>query len=56
MSKINKFQWTYGLFGYNYRVTTLSRLYLTVSGVIILSLKSIGQFDIHILINQKSQK
>ena len=31
------------LFGHNYRVTALS-LYLTVIGIIIQSLKSIGQF------------
>ena len=35
MSKINKFKWTYGLFGHNYRVAALSRLYLTVLEIII---------------------
>ena len=30
MSKINILKWTYGLFGHNYRVATLSTLYLTV--------------------------
>ena len=37
---------TYGLFGHNYRVTTLlhSTLYFTVLGIIIPSLKSIGHF------------
>ena len=44
MSKINKFKLTYGLFGHNYRVAALSTLYLTVLGIIIPSLKSIGQF------------
>ncbi len=43
MSKINMFKWTCGLFGHNYRVAALSTLYLTVSGIIIPSLKSIGQ-------------
>ncbi len=41
MSKINEFKCTYGLFGHNYRVAAL---YLTVLGMIIPSLKSIGQF------------
>ena len=36
--------WTYGLFGKNYRVATLSTFSLTVSGIIIPSLKVIGQF------------
>ena len=36
--------WTYGHFDNNYRVATLSTLSLTVSGIIIPSLKSIGQF------------
>ena len=36
--------WTYGLLGKNYRVATLSTFYLTVSGIIIPSLKVIGQF------------
>ncbi len=44
MSKINKFKWMYGLFGHNYRVASLSTLYLTVLGITIPSLKSIGQF------------
>ena len=43
MSKINKFKWTYGLFGHNYRVAALSTFYLTVS-VIIPSLKMIKIF------------
>ncbi len=43
MSKINKFKYTYGLFGHNYRVAALSTLYLTVLGIIIPSLKQIGQ-------------
>ncbi len=36
--------WTYGLFGHNYRVFTLSTLYLTVSGIIIPILKTMAQF------------
>ena len=36
--------WTYGLFGKNYRVATLFTFSLTVSGIIIPSLKVIGQF------------
>ncbi len=36
--------WTYELFGRNYRVATLSTFSLTVSGIIIPSLKVIGQF------------
>ncbi len=39
-----KLPWTYRHFGPNYRVVTLSTLYLTVSGFIIPNLKSIGQF------------
>ena len=38
------FKWTYGQIGHNYRVATFSTLYLTVSGIIITSLKSIEQF------------
>ena len=30
MSKINIFKWMYGLFGHNYRVAALSKLYLTI--------------------------
>ena len=37
-------QWTYGLFGEDYRVATLSIVYLTVSGIIMPSLNWIGQF------------
>ncbi len=37
--------WTYGLFGQNYRVATLSTFYPTVSAIIIPSLKIIGQFN-----------
>ena len=36
--------WMYGLFGKNYRVATLSTFSLTVTGIIIPSLKVIGQF------------
>ena len=42
MSKSLK--WTYGPVGHNYQVDTLSTLYLTVLGIFIPSLKSIGQF------------
>ncbi len=34
----------HGTFGYNQRVATLSTFYLTISGILIPSLKSIGQF------------
>ena len=47
MSKINKFKWTYWLFGHNYRVAALSTFYLTVIGIIIPRLKSVGQFWIN---------
>ena len=53
MSKINMFKMDAGLFGHNYRVATLSTLYLTVLGIIITSLKSIRQFCVPILIKQK---
>ncbi len=43
MSKTNKFKWTYELFGHTYRVAALSTLYLTLLGIIIPSLKSLGQ-------------
>ncbi len=36
--------WTYGLFGENYRVATPSTFSQTVSGIILPSLKVIGQF------------
>ena len=42
--------WMYVLFGRNYRVVTLSTLYLTVLDIIILMLKFIRQSK---LINQK---
>ncbi len=35
---------TYGLFGQNYRVISLSKLHLTVLGIFTQSLKSIGKF------------
>ena len=44
MSKNNIFKWTYELYGHNYRVAALSTLYLTVLGIIISNLKSLGQF------------
>ncbi len=37
-------KWTLGHFGHNYMFAALSTFYLTVSGITILSLKSIGQF------------
>ena len=45
-------KWTYRLFGMNYRVATLSTLSLTVSGIILPSLKVIGQF-LQAKINEK---
>ena len=42
--KINVLNWPSGLFGQKYGVATLSTFYLTVSGIIIPSFKSIGQF------------
>ena len=36
----------YGLSCNNYRVATLPKLYLTVKGIIMPSLKSLGQFNI----------
>ena len=36
--------WTYGLFGQNYRVAWFSTFYLTVSEVIMPNLKSLGQY------------
>ncbi len=41
------------LFGPNRRVATLSKLYITVSGTMIPNLKSIGQFELNILMNKK---
>ncbi len=35
--------WTYRLFGHNYRVATHSTIFLTVSGIVLSSLKLIGQ-------------
>ncbi len=37
-------KWTYGIFGNNHRDSTLPTLYLTVSVIIIPSLKKKGQF------------
>ncbi len=37
-------KWIYGVSKNNYRVAILSRLYLTVPGIIIPGMKSIGQF------------
>ena len=43
--KVNMFlNCTYGLYGQNYRVATLSTFYLTVTGIIIPGFKSIGHF------------
>ena len=39
------FNWTYGHSGNDYKVAALSKLYLTVIGIIIQNLKSIGQFE-----------
>ncbi len=36
-------KWTSGLFGHKYKVATLSIFYPTVSGIIIMSFKSLGQ-------------
>ena len=41
--KIKCLKWTHGLFWHNYRVSTLSRFNLTVSGISIRSLKFIGK-------------
>ena len=38
------FEWTYRLSGNDYRVDTLYKLYLTVTGINIQCLKPIGQF------------
>ena len=38
------FKWMYGHSGNAYRVATLSKLYLTTTGITMQSLKSIGQF------------
>ena len=43
MIKIKRLRWTYGLIGHNYRVATLSTLHPAVPGIIIPSLKSLGQ-------------
>ena len=42
--KLERIKWTYGLFGNDYRVAMLSKSYLTGKGIIMQSLKSIGQF------------
>ncbi len=34
--KINKIKWTYGLFGHKYRIATLSTLYLTILGTMLI--------------------
>ena len=51
MSKSIYLKQTYGLFDQNYRVVTLSTIYLNVLGMIIPSLKSIGQ----LILNNKSK-
>ncbi len=43
MSKINMFKTYVWTFGENYKVAILTTLYLTVSGIIIIRLKSIEQ-------------
>ena len=45
--------WTYGHNGNDYRVSTLSKSYWTVTGIIMQSLVSIGQFK-HAWIKDKS--
>ena len=40
--KLTCLKWTYGLFDQNYGVAMLYTLYLTVSGIIIPNLRSIG--------------
>ena len=37
-------KWTYGHFGNDYRVATLSKSYLTTKGITMQNLKSKGQF------------
>ncbi len=41
----NVLKLTHGLLGHTNKAATLSTFYPTVSGIIILSLKSIGQFE-----------
>ncbi len=45
IKKISIFKMKLGFFGQTFSVATLSILYLTESGIIIQSLKSIGQFN-----------
>ena len=45
LKKTTCFKWTYGHYGNDYRVAMLSESYLTVIGIIMQSLKSIGQFQ-----------
>ena len=40
VKKLPCFKWTYGLYGRGYKAATLSKLYQTVTGIIIKSLKS----------------
>ena len=47
------FKWLYGLLGNNYRVATLPKSYLTVVGIIMQSLNSIGQLWC-VYINEKT--
>ena len=42
--KVNMFKMDVQLFGDNYRVAMLSKLYLYIRGIIIQSLKLIGEF------------
>ena len=51
MPKSSYLKWTYWRSNIDYRVALLSKTYLIVSGIIIPSLKSIGQFS-HALINE----
>ena len=43
VKNLHVLNWTYRLFGENHRVATLSTLYLTVTEIIVPSLKFIGQ-------------
>ena len=44
MNPIANLNWTHKLSGINYRVTTLPKSHLIVTGIVMQSLKSIGQF------------
>ena len=44
VKKSTYLNWTYGNSGNKYRVATLSKSYITTTGITMQSLKSIGQF------------